>query len=135
MRAARSGALYFVWRQLRTAGEALEATKVGTEHAARQLELTREQGRADSTAVLMERYHRLEFMEVWSRVGTGYLKVDGNVIECYRRIRAWDYAPHGLSPLITKQRRPPRSTRSSTRSTSSRRSACCSTCARSIATR
>jgi hypothetical protein len=115
--------LIFVWRQLRNATDVLRVTRDQARYAAQQLELTRkqaegateqltltrEQALADRTAVLMERYHRYDFMEVWSRVGVGFMQVGNDVVECSRRMRTWDRAPHGLSPLIVGPRaqRPP----------------------------
>jgi hypothetical protein len=78
--------LYLVWRQLRA---------------------TYEQGLADRTAQLVERYQRHDFLAMWSRVAYGYLAAD-DLAECMQRIRAWDEAPHGGSKLKvrTAVRRP-----------------------------
>ncbi|HEX8742602.1 MAG TPA: hypothetical protein VF712_05675 [Thermoleophilaceae bacterium] len=86
--------LYFVWRQVRAAKEQLEAGKD-------QLEQTYEQGLADRTAQLVERYQRHDFLEMWSRVRFGFLAAS-DVTECHERIQAYDEAPHAGSKLVVK---------------------------------
>ena len=86
--------LVVVYSQLRTANAGLEATRMQAETAATQLTLSREQALADRTATLVERYQRQDYLELWARVGRGYLWAPGPE-EQFRRIRLWERAPHG----------------------------------------
>jgi len=67
----------------------------------RQLGLTRREGQADRTAQLVDRYQRLEFTEMWSRVGHGFLKAH-DPRDCLTRMRVFEDVPYGVSELAVK---------------------------------
>jgi hypothetical protein len=68
----------------------------------RQLRMTRQEGIADRTSQLLDRYQRLEFTELWSRVGPGFL-LASDAQECFVRLRVFEGAKYSVSHLEVKE--------------------------------
>lgn len=64
----------------------------GLAYAGTQVRANYALARAERTAALAERRQDRAWLDLWSRVGPGYLEVDGPV-DCLTRIWAWEYAP------------------------------------------
>jgi hypothetical protein len=80
----------------------------GLWYVGRQLIETRRNAQSDRTAQLLERYARREFIELWSRVGNGFLRAP-DLRGCFERMRAFQQVPHAASALKLQggARRPP----------------------------
>lgn len=80
----------------------LIVTALGLAGVVYQVRAAREQARGERTAQLFERWRTIEFIEILSRIGPGYLRVN-SVDACFARIRAWELAPHGRSKLVVEE--------------------------------
>ena len=70
----------------------------GVAIAAEQLRSTRREALAERTVQMAARFHQQSWLDLWSRIGPGYLFVT-DVEECFDRIRAWEEAPTAITVL------------------------------------